>query len=181
MFPDEQYFEFLEIRNWPRTFKQYIIERRQELLAQKDDLYKEMSKEIDEVFEKIKGFKETIAEVLLQGLVEKELTYDAEEDLDLDSMGSQDKPPSIKNETPSPVKEEIPTIESADGKTFPWLSKEINMSEMKFDIDTIEEVYHKIEHLKSNFDEVERSTALINKRETLLSVPKTQFSELRVI
>jgi len=55
------------------------------------------------------------------------------------------------------------------------------MSDKKFDIDIIEEVYHKIEHLKSNFDEVERSTALINKRETLLSVPKTQFSELRVI
>mmetsp|Transcript_42575 Transcript_42575/g.65310 ORF Transcript_42575/g.65310 Transcript_42575/m.65310 type:complete len:203 (+) Transcript_42575:1608-2216(+) len=65
LFPNEQYFEFLEIRNWPRTFKQYIEDRRKELLAQKDDLYKEMSKEIEEVFEKIKGFKETIAEVML--------------------------------------------------------------------------------------------------------------------
>lgn len=32
-----------------------------------------MSKEIDEVFEKIKGFKETITEVLSQGLKEKAL------------------------------------------------------------------------------------------------------------
>lgn len=60
LFPDIQYSEFLNIRNWPRTFKQYIEERKQELLAKKEDLYKEMSKEIEEVFEKIKGFKETI-------------------------------------------------------------------------------------------------------------------------
>ena len=60
LFPDVQYSEFLNIRNWPRTFKQYIEERKQELLDKKEDLYKEMSKEIEEVFEKIKGFKETI-------------------------------------------------------------------------------------------------------------------------
>jgi hypothetical protein len=35
--------------------------------------------------------------------------------------------------------------------------------------------------LKKEFDEVEKATALINKRETLLGVAKTQFSELRVI
>ena len=71
--------------------------------------------------------------------------------------------------------------ESADGKTFPWLAKEIVMDHMKFDTEKIEEVYHKIEGLKSNFDEVERSVGLINKRETLLGVVKTQFTELRVI
>lgn len=55
------------------------------------------------------------------------------------------------------------------------------MGQMEFDIEHTEEVYHKIEHLKQNFDEVERATALINKRETLLGVPKTQFTELRRI
>ena len=98
LFPDVQYAEFLNIRNWPRTFKQYIEERRQELLAKKDDLYKEMSKEIEEVFEKIKGFKETIHEVLVQGLVERELTYDAEDDGSLDSMGSAPKAASVDAE-----------------------------------------------------------------------------------
>ena len=48
-FPDAQYSEFLEIRNWPRTFKQYIEARKQALLAQKEELHKEMSKEIEEV------------------------------------------------------------------------------------------------------------------------------------
>ena len=99
LFPDVQYSEFLNIRNWPRTFKQYIEERKQELLDKKEDLYKEMSKEIEEVFEKIKGFKETIQEVLVQGLVERELTYDDE---DNESSGSdqsgEQQAPSVDKE-----------------------------------------------------------------------------------
>ena len=38
-----------------------------------------MSREIDDVFDKIKGFKETIQDVLTKGLLDKELTYDDEE------------------------------------------------------------------------------------------------------
>ena len=64
-------------------------------------------------------------------------------------------------------------MESADGKTFSWLAKEISMEHMKFDIEHIEVYYYKIESLKSSFDEVEKATALINKRETLLGVAKT--------
>ena len=41
---------------------------------------------------------------------------------------------------------------------------------MTFDPDIIEKVYQEIERLKQEFDEVERSTNLINKRETLLGV-----------
>jgi hypothetical protein len=41
---------------------------------------------------------------------------------------------------------------------------------MTFDPDIIEKVYQEIERLKQEFDEVERSTTLINKRETLLGV-----------
>jgi len=87
-FPDEQYSEFLTMRNWPRTFMQYIEERKAELLAQKDELYKEMRREIEEVFERVKEFRQTIEEALEQGLVEKELTYDAEEDMSQDSDAS---------------------------------------------------------------------------------------------
>ena len=56
LFPNEQYSEFLNIRNWPRTFKQYIEEKKEDLLKKKDDLYQQMSKEIEAVFEKIRGF-----------------------------------------------------------------------------------------------------------------------------
>lgn len=55
------------------------------------------------------------------------------------------------------------------------------MQHLDFKPSHVEGIYHNIEHLKSNFDEVERSTALINKRETLLGVQKTQFTELRAI
>lgn len=65
--------------------------------------------------------------------------------------------------------------------TFPWLAEKIKMSHKAFNIQLIEETFHRIEHLKQEFDEVEKATALINKRETLLGVSKTQFSELRVI
>ena len=41
---------------------------------------------------------------------------------------------------------------------------------MTFDPDIIEKVYQEIERLKQEFDEVERSTTLINKRDTLLGV-----------
>jgi DNA-binding transcriptional MerR regulator len=98
LFPDEQYSGFLTMRNWPRTFKQYIEERRQELLAKREDLYKEMSKEIEEVFQKIRGFKDTIKTVLAKGLNEAELEYDAEDEPSVDSMASGEKPRSLSAE-----------------------------------------------------------------------------------
>jgi len=139
-FPDAQYSEFLTIRNWPRTFKQYIEERRQALLAQKDELYKEMSKEIAEVFDKITGFKETIAEVLIQGLLEQELSYDAEDNESFDSMASGDKKAAALTAEEEEAKrlEQQRRAESADGKTFSWLAKEIIMDHMKFDIEHVE-------------------------------------------
>lgn len=56
------------------------------------------------------------------------------------------------------------------GVTFPWLAEKIKMSHKSFNIPIIEETFHRIEILKSEFDEVEKATALINKRETLLGV-----------
>ena len=37
--PDEQYVEYLHMRNWPRTFRHYIDVRKEELLSKKDNLY----------------------------------------------------------------------------------------------------------------------------------------------
>jgi hypothetical protein len=50
-----------------------------------------MKKEIDDVFEKIKSFKEVIGEVLVVGLVDRDLTYDPEDNESVDSMDSQKK------------------------------------------------------------------------------------------
>jgi hypothetical protein len=44
------------------------------------------------------------------------------------------------------------------------------MDHMLFDMKLINTVYQKIEDLKDEFDEVERETSLINKRESLLGV-----------
>ena len=60
-----------------------------------------MSKEIQDVFKKIKGFKETIQDILLKGLVSKELIYDDEEKAsagDSDGAGSDKKAPSLNQE-----------------------------------------------------------------------------------
>lgn len=97
LFPDEQYSGFLTMRNWPRTFKQYIEERRQQLLAKREELYQEMSEEIEEVFQEIRGFKDTIKAVLKKGLDKAELEYDAEEP-DADSMASGEGPPPLSAE-----------------------------------------------------------------------------------
>ena len=52
---------------------------------------------------------------------------------------------------------------------------------MKFDQGFIEETHNKIDALKQEFDAVERATTLINKREALLGVERTKFSELKNI
>jgi hypothetical protein len=56
--------------------------------------------------------------------------------------------------------------------TFFWLAKEIDM-ERRFKASFIDSIFYRIEHLKQQFDEVERSTSLINKRESLLGVTNT--------
>jgi division protein CdvB (Snf7/Vps24/ESCRT-III family) len=61
------------------------------------------------------------------------------------------------------------------------LAEKIVMDNMSFDKDEINKTFNKIESLKQNFDVVEKDTALINKRETLLGVAKTSFSDLRKI
>ena len=49
MFDDDDYLEFLNIRNWPRSFNKWILVRKQELLDQKKKLIQEMEEETNEV------------------------------------------------------------------------------------------------------------------------------------
>ena len=41
-FNDQDYAEFLNIRNWPRSFDKFILNRKEELQSQKDKLIAEM-------------------------------------------------------------------------------------------------------------------------------------------
>jgi hypothetical protein len=52
------------------------------------------------------------------------------------------------------------------------------MGHKNFDKIKISDVFLSIENLKKNFDEVERDCGLINKREALLNVKKTEFGVL---
>ena len=147
LFPNQQYADFLGIRNWPRTFKQYIEEKKEELLAKKDDLYKEMSKEIEGVFEKITGFQETIKEVVKKGLVDKELTYDSEgeQSLGSDASGAEK---AQKDEEAEEAKKQAEVLKVERDVTFPWLAEKIKMGHKAFNIPLVEETFHRIEHLK---------------------------------
>jgi hypothetical protein len=48
-FEDAAFQEFLNIRNWPRTFNKWIQIRKEELLMQKQKLIEEMNEQLDEV------------------------------------------------------------------------------------------------------------------------------------
>jgi hypothetical protein len=69
----------------------------------------------------------------------------------------------------------------AFGKTFFWLAREIGMPTRSFDAVQNYKIFTKTQNLKQEFDEVERATSLINKREKLLGVEQTEFSDLKII
>lgn len=60
IYSDGHYKRYLEMRNWPRTFTKWIETKKQQLLSAKENLFKEMSKETDMVFNKIRSFADTI-------------------------------------------------------------------------------------------------------------------------
>jgi hypothetical protein len=62
---------------------------------------------------------------------------------------------------------------------FLFLAKEIEWEDFRFEPEVIEEVYEITESLKDEYDDVEKMTIQINKREMLLAVDKTEFRELR--
>jgi hypothetical protein len=53
IFPEVQFLEYLNLRNWPSTFKKYIEVRKSELQVKKEDLFHQMRNEIEEIFKKI--------------------------------------------------------------------------------------------------------------------------------
>lgn len=81
-----------------------------------------------------------------------------------------------KKETKAIVQYEIPMF-----ITFDWLAEEAGWTKKKFDAQLIDRTFNQTEELKNTFDEVSMLTIQINKREALLGVPKTSFSELKKI
>lgn len=71
-----------------------------------------------------------------------------------------------------------PRWNKATGFTFLWFAEELGLDDWRFELPNIERIYLKIEQLKVQFDDVKTQTVLINKRESLLNVELTQFTEL---
>lgn len=68
-----------------------------------------------------------------------------------------------------------------DNASFEWLAQEINVSKHRFDPDLIETTFARTEKMKGEYERVQRLCILINKRQQLLGVEKTEFGELKRI
>ena len=86
MFDDDQYLDFLNIRNWPRSFNQWIQLRKEQLLDQKRKLIEEMKEETNNVFRKMLEFKTQIKEVLKLGLVKLSIDERDERIKDIENL-----------------------------------------------------------------------------------------------
>ena len=60
---------YLNMLNWPRTFKAWLDDRKIELQRAKDNLFYEMGNEKDMIFEKIEEFKKQINMIKKEGLI----------------------------------------------------------------------------------------------------------------
>lgn len=157
IFPGTQYFDFLHIRNWPRTFRAYIENRKVDLLSKKDSLYQEMSVEIAEIFGKIRMFKATIQEVLGKGLVAadpaKEEALFARASLESPVSGGSLREGQL-GETAGSTNDKRKSSaskkqrEASTGVTFYWLAKEIGVDDRRFQTSLIDSVFYEIEYLK---------------------------------
>lgn len=67
-FEDSAYMEYLHARNWPRTFRVYINHKKAELMSKKENLFKEMNNDINDIFLQIARFKRTVDDLMLEGL-----------------------------------------------------------------------------------------------------------------
>ena len=74
------------------------------------------------------------------------------------------------------VPAEIPPL-----MTFQWLSQEAGWLKQKFDSPTIQDVSEQIIDLKQKFDEIDRTTVTINKRQSLLGIQRTDFKSLKEV
>lgn len=80
---------------------------------------------------------------------------------------------------------EVPSAEQAkvffENSTFEWLAQEIKTSKHRFDPDLVDSTFIRAEKMKGEYERVQRLCILINKRQQLLGLEKTEFSELKRI
>ena len=62
---------------WPQNFREYIEQRKVELMQRKDNLFKEMNDDIDGIFIQIENFRVTMEQILNEGLVPADYAREA--------------------------------------------------------------------------------------------------------
>jgi dynein heavy chain, axonemal len=130
-------------------------------------------------------------EILLEGLVAADHAREANmfkapptapaQQEDAKGQRYEDGTDSEGNVTKQPIKTIDTKWTRAQNFTFYWLAEELGVKDLRFDVHFVEKVHYKLEYLKHQFDEVEVTTSLINKRETLLGVKPTEFKALTQI
>ncbi|CDW77756.1 dynein heavy chain axonemal [Stylonychia lemnae] len=200
----DDYMLYLNMLNWPRTFKAWLDDRKIELQRAKDNLFYEMGNEKDMIFEKIEEFKKQIYMIKKEGLIrESEIEnqsqqYTQEEFFSptfrkrrqlakqnninfqsIDMMNATVLSGSLQ--VPNQSSDNFRLQKDSTIATFKFIAKEIKWDDYRFEPEVIDEVFDMTDQLKNEYDSIERLTAQINKRETLLGVAQTEFKELRII
>jgi hypothetical protein len=166
LFKGGVYLEFLHIRNWPRSFTEFIERRRTELMSRKENLFKEMNNDISHIHLQISRFEATVTSLLEEGLVpadhgrEAALYAHGKERQDQSgsdsSEGEEDS--GSASESPAPknalITQPDPRWSKASGFTFIWFAEEIGLKDWRFEQGHIEKTFLRIEQLKAQFDEV---------------------------
>lgn len=73
VFEDQAYSDYLHARNWPRMFRVYIDDKKSELISKKENLFKEMNNDINDIFLQITRFKRTVDDLMLEGLTRPDI------------------------------------------------------------------------------------------------------------
>jgi hypothetical protein len=119
-----------------------------------------MSKETERVFKKVKMFQKQILQIMRKGLSKLGPIEMRSRKEFLDESIHNIKFPSSSNVAPEPL--------SKDGSVltcFEWLSSETNWNKKRFDSTEIEKVWDKTQQMNTEFDEIDKLTLVINKRE----------------
>ena len=185
MFEECFVIEFLHIRNWPRSFDMWVMTRKEELEAKKMTLIEEMASETENVFAQVKEFKKEIKANLKNGLVKLNNTEQKERNEVIRQTWMVLLPKHI-TEVPTPASDAPPPEEESIFLipryiSLEWLANECEWIARKLDPSLVVKVFERIDQLRTQYEKMDKMTLVINKRQALLGVAKSDFKDLKEI
>jgi len=174
MFEDDMYQTYLEIRNWPRTFNAFVVERKASLIDKKEELIRLMGKETDKVFKDVKAFKKELSRIMKLGLDKLDTMNRRAREIHLEETLAVYK--GLSTVPPTPICKDGSIL-----SCFEWLAQETGWTKKRFNSQVIAETWEKVQQMYEDFGEIDKLTIVINKREVLLGINKTSFALLKEI